>query len=177
MKKNHNKNFKTPDNYFEGFNERLMARLDKESDAQEGSLIPKSDGFAVPEGYFNGIHESLENRLNQKDTKVVSLFSYKKYYYAAASIAAIFVLVAVFMLNSGQDKVAFDDLASDDIESYFEYNDFELSSYELAEVFNLEDVSVGDMTENSLEDAEILDYLDENLDGIEDLNLSYEELE
>jgi len=40
MKKNHKDKFKTPEGYFESFNERLMDKIVKEE-----SIIPSSDGL------------------------------------------------------------------------------------------------------------------------------------
>ena len=47
MKEKPKRTFKTPEGYFENFNERLLDRM-----AKEESIIPKEDGFTVPEGYF-----------------------------------------------------------------------------------------------------------------------------
>jgi hypothetical protein len=171
MKKNHKNKFKTPEGYFDNFNERLMDKIVKEE-----SLIPKSDGFSVPEGYFETFNNQVSQKLKQP--KVIQLKSFKKQYYAAASIAAIVVL-GFWLSRSNEDQVNFEDLASAEIDAYFEKNDLDFNSYELAEVINFEGVSVLDITEanNTEEDEMVLEYLNSTIDEIEDLNLDYDEIE
>lgn len=173
MKKNHKNKFKTPEGYFDNFNERLMDKIVKEE-----SLIPKKDGFAVPDGYFASINNQISKKLKLEQPKVIQLKSFRKYYYAAASIAAIFVLGFWFSQNTNE-QVNFEDLANAEIDAYFENNDLDLTSYELAEVVNLEEVSILDITEteNSVENDMILEYLDENIEEIDDLNLDYDDFE
>jgi hypothetical protein len=173
MKKNHKNKFKTPEGYFDNFNERLMEKITKED-----SLIPKEDGFLVPKGYFEAVNANLSTRVDQEQPRVVKLKPYKKYYYAAASIAAI-LLFAFWFFKDNQTQVNFDDLANAELDAYFEKIDVDLSSYELAEVMNIDDVSILDITEmdNTEENKMILEYLDDTVDEIEDLNLDYEEFE
>ncbi len=175
MKKNHDNKFKTPEGYFESFNERLMARLADE-EASQSSSIPKNDGFAVPDGYFENVYSSVQKRMDGKGTKVIALKSYRAFYYAAAAIAALFVLSLAWNW-SNPTQLGFEDLASTDITAYLENNDLGLSSYEIAEIVDLEEVTILDIVENQLEEDVILDYLDENVEEIEDLNLEYDEIQ
>lgn len=160
--------FKTPEDYFDSFEGKLMDKLNSES-----SIIPTTEGFKVPEGYFNTIETSIQNKLN-KETKVIKLPSYRKYYIAAASIAAIAVLMLGSFWNK-TEEVSFTDLASSDIEAYFETNTYGLSSYEMAEFIPLEDVEISDLIDNQFEDEYILEYLDDTLDDFEELNIDYNE--
>lgn len=176
MKKNHKNKFKTPEGYFDNFNERLFERLTDEEKIEESSAIPRSDGFGVPEGYFDSVYASTIKRMDGKSSKIISLRKYQPFYYAAAAIAVIFALTLAWNWNETTD-VSFEDLASTDFDTYFENNDLGLSSYEIAEVVNLEDISLEDITDENIGDETILDYLDENVDEIEDLELNYEELQ
>ncbi len=173
MKKNHKNKFKTPEGYFDNFNERLIDKIIKED-----SLIPKEDGFAVPKDYFESFNTKISNKVNQKQPRVIHLKPYKKYYYAAASIAAI-LLFSFWFSQHNQTQLGFDDLASAELDAYFEKTDLDFSSYELAEVINLDEISILDITEtdNIQESKMILEYLDDNIDEIEDLNLDYDEFE
>ncbi|WP_394971370.1 hypothetical protein [uncultured Croceitalea sp.] len=173
MKKNHKNKFKTPEGYFDNFNERLIDKIIKED-----SLIPKGDGFAVPKDYFESFNTKISNKVNQEQPRVIHLKPYKKYYYAAASIAAI-LLFSFWFSQYNQTQLGFDDLASAELDAYFEKTDLDFSSYELAEVINLDEVSILDITEidNIQESKMILEYLDDNIDEIEDLNLDYDEFE
>lgn len=62
-------------------------------------------------------------------------------------------------------------MANAEIESYLENTDFEMTSYEIAEVVSLEEVELNDILNDDLEDDIIMEYLDENVGDIEDLNL------
>lgn len=168
MKKNHENTFKTPEGYFESFNERLMDKI-----AKENSIIPKNDGFSAPHGYFEELPEKVLGKITPK---VVRLTNYRKYYFAAAAIAALIVLTVIFK-QENEPEFGFNDLASAELDAYFLDTNSEFTSYELAEAVGTEDITIMDITEadDSFENKMILDYLDENVDEIEDLNLDYEE--
>ncbi|MEO0571061.1 MAG: hypothetical protein AAF039_05100 [Bacteroidota bacterium] len=172
MKKNHKNKFKTPEGYFESFNERLFERLEEESNMP--SIIPKADGFGVPDGYFDSVYDKVARKMGERPSKVISLKRYRPFYYAAAVLAILFALRLGWEQNQ---EVNFENLASADIEAYLENGDLGLSSYEIAEVVNLEDISLDDITEKGFEDETILEYLDENVEDLDDLDLNYEELE
>ena len=164
---NKNNPFKIPEDYFEGFNDRLRDKLLEESKA-----IPEEEGFTIPEGYF----ESLPQQLLQKveEPKVIQLNPYKKYYYSAAAVAAI--VLVVFGLNFNRaPELTFEDLAGADIENYFEHNEFDLSAYELAEVIPVDELEINDIIENQFNEENVIEYLNENIDDYEELNIeSYE---
>lgn len=166
MKEFNKKNpFKTPEEYFEDFDDRLMDKLSEES-----SNIPKEEGFAVPEGYFDGLHKNIQKKLDNQEAKVVQLHPYRKYYIAAVSVAAI--VLVVFRLNwNSAAEVTFDDLVNADIEDYFEINELGLTSYEIAEVIPLDELEINDILENQLNEENVLEYLNENITDFEELNL------
>lgn len=162
---NENNPFKTPEEYFESFDDRLMDKLSEES-----SNIPKEEGFDLPEGYFDGLHKNIQGKLDNQETKVVQLHPYKKYYYAVASIAAI--VLVIFGLNwNTSEELRFEDLAEADIENYFENNEFDLSAYEIAEVIPLDELEINDILVNRFEEENMLDYLNENIEDFETFNL------
>lgn len=170
MKKNHKDKFKAPEGYFESFNERLMNKIVKEE-----SIIPSSDGFSVPKDYFDNISTSIPN---YTETKVIGLNSYRKYYAVAATIAVLMALTLFFTQNK-ETEYGFEDLASAELDAYFLNNDMDLSSDDLAQVVNIEEITMLDIieSEDPLGSEMILEYLDENVDEIEELNLDYEEFE
>ena len=167
MKKNHKNKFKTPEGYFDSFNDRLMERI-----VEETSGIPKSDGFAVPEGYFDSVYPKVSQRIAHKP-KVVSLSEYKKYLYAAASIAAMVVLF-FGLKGTQQPQLQFDDLANSEISSYFEDTDIGLSSYEIAQVVDFDAEELDAIENATLEDELILEYIEDTTDSYDELNLDYE---
>lgn len=166
---NKNNPFRTPDSYFEKLSDTLKDKL-----SQEQLHLPKSEGFTLPDGYFENLHATIEQKLNTKELKVVQLNPYRKYYLVAASIAALFLLAIGFNWNTDQEA-SWDDLANADIENYFEDNDFGLTSYELAEEIPIEGLKLGDFLNIQLDDEHIVDYLDDNIDDFDDLNLEDEE--
>lgn len=170
MKAPNKKNpFKTPEGYFDDFSNALMNRL-----AEKGTGIPENEGFIVPDTYFEGVNENIRQKLEAEQIKVIPLHPYKKYYFAAASIAAIAALV--FGLNRNTSKeITFEDLAESDIENYFEYNSLDFSPYEIAEVIPVDELEISDLMANSLNDEVIFNYLDNNTDEFEELNLEYDE--
>ena len=161
---NKNNPFKTPEEYFENLTDKVMGSMGSES-----SKLPVEDGFVAPEGYFDELNDKINQRL-ENETKVVQLPSYRKFYWAAASIAAIFILI--FGINwSTNNESNWDDLAMADIEAYLEEDELPLSSYEVAEILTLDEIEINDILDKQFEDDKLLEYLNENIDQIEDLNI------
>ncbi|WP_437395032.1 hypothetical protein [Flagellimonas lutimaris] len=171
MKKDKKNSFNTPEGYFDNFNDRLMDRIKKEEAGETTSLIPKSDGFAVPDGYFDEVTPTVLSKTVAKVTKVIQFKPNRNFYYGVAAVAAIFILIFSFTWNSTSEPITFDDLANAEIESYLENTDFEMTSYEIAEVVSLEEMELTDMLGDDLEDDIIMEYLDENVEDIKELNL------
>ena len=165
-KKRKNTGFKTPKGYFEDFRDDLLNKMSKEA-----SSLPNKDGFKAPEGYFDNLNKEVLEKITEKESKVISLKSYRKYFYAAASAAAILILVFSIQWKN-ESSFTFDDLARTDIEIYLEDNDLGLSSYELAEVLLTEEFEVNDILNSELDDENIIDYLEDNID---ELNLEIDE--
>ena len=173
MKKDKKNSFNTPEGYFESFNERLMARIQQEATDETSSIIPKTDGFGVPEGYFDDVVPKVLSRTTEEKGKVIQLKSYRKVYYGAAAVAAVFLLIFGFNWKTEASPVTFDDLANTEIDAYFDNNRIDMSSYELAEMVSFENVQLNDMLEDDLSGEVILEYLDENVDDLRDLNIEY----
>lgn len=170
MNKQNSKNpFKIPDNYFESFDSRLKNKL-----SQGMSSIPEEEGFVVPDGYFDTVHDAVLKRLDTQESNIIQLNAYKKYYYWAASIAAIFVVALVLNLNSSPEPT-FESLADSDIDNYFENNDIDLSSYEIAEFIEVDQLEVYDIMENHFVEEQMVDYLNDNIEDFNALNLEYDE--
>ncbi|WP_027067365.1 hypothetical protein [Maribacter sp. Hel_I_7] len=164
MNKKNKNPFKTPEDYFDSFEDKLMEKLSKTE-----STIPKDSAFKVPDNYFESFNKSLQEKLNA-EPKVIPLFSIKKIVAVAASIAAI----AIIALNynwSNAEELSFNDLANTDIEAYFENNDFELSSYEIAEVLPVTNTEFSDFLSSPIDSDNLLDYLNENISDFDELNI------
>ncbi|RKN81628.1 hypothetical protein [Ulvibacterium marinum] len=169
-KKYKKQDFKTPEGYFDSFTDKMKQKL-----SGEEIHLPVKDGFRVPENYFENLNEKIVQKIDEKDTKVIKLRRYMKFYYAAASVAAILVLV--FGLRSNQDEFTFEDLANSDLETFLENNDIGLSSYEIAEVISVEELEINDILENQINDENIMEYLDDTVDDVDELNIEFDEYE
>ncbi len=176
MGKDKKNKFKTPEGYFDSFHDRLMDRIQTEESGMDTSIIPKSDGFVVPESYFENLTQKVISQLKSKEVKVVQLKSYKKIYYSAVAVAAVLLLFFGLTWNT-TTPVTFDDLANTELEAYFETAEFDLTSYEIAEVISLDQIDFTDVLDQNLAEDHILEYLDENVEDIEDLNLDYNSYE
>ncbi|MBQ4914811.1 hypothetical protein J8L85_10215 [Maribacter sp. MMG018] len=176
-RKNLDKNpFSTPKGYFDNFEDNLMAKLSKET-----SRIPENTGFTVPPSYFDDFQSKLNAKLkkdtevkNDKKVKVIQLKPYKKFIGIAASIAAL-VLMAIGIDWNSKDAIEFADIANSDIESYFENHDLDLSVDEIAEVIPVDGMEIYDFIDISMNEENILDYLNENVEDIEELNIENNE--
>lgn len=172
MGENKENNFKVPKGYFDNFHERLMDKIHKEERSEAVSPIPKSDGFVAPKGYFNNFNQKVLIRKGKKETRIISLKSHRRFYHVAAAVAAIFLLI--FGLNWKMDApIAFEDLAHTEIDAYFDTTELDLNTYEIVEAVFLDGLELNDVLENQLNEENILEYLDENVEDTEDLNLNY----
>ncbi|MFT5942502.1 MAG: hypothetical protein ACI8VZ_002028 [Candidatus Paceibacteria bacterium] len=161
--------FKTPEGYFEGFNNSLLDKLKRES-----TDIPQNEGFSIPEGYFEGLNQNILITLQEGESKVIPLNPYKKYYFTAIAAAASILLV-ISLQRKKEEAFTFDDLAASEIESYFEFHDYGMSYYEIVEIMPLDDINLQDMLQRRIKDETIADYLNDNVDLFEDLNLENDE--
>ncbi|MEL6918592.1 MAG: hypothetical protein AAFO99_12770 [Bacteroidota bacterium] len=172
MKKADKKNpFKTPEGYFENLTDHLLEKVGNKKE----DMPSIKQGFKVPEGYFDDLHNNLVQKLDdQGETKVIKLRSYRKFYFAAASVAAI-VLLWFGIQKSSPGDIDFEDLANSDIEMYFENNGFGLSTDEIATIVAIEELEINDILDEQMNQENIMEYLDENLDDVEDLNFEYDD--
>ncbi|MBM1107611.1 hypothetical protein JQC67_15755 [Aurantibacter crassamenti] len=166
---NKNNGFKTPEGYFEGLTDKLLSKI-----AEEQSVLPKEAGFKAPEGYFDTLQQNILQKIDTAEPKVIQLNPYRKYYFAAAAVAAVALVIFGINFNSTESPT-FEGLADSDIENYFENNTMELSSYELAEVISFDELDINDILDNQLIDDHIIDYLDDNIDDLDELNLETDE--
>jgi hypothetical protein len=162
--------FKTPPGYFEGLTNRILDRLEE----QDTETLPKKEGFAVPDSYFDQLEKNVLDKTLKRETPVITLKRYRTFFYAAAAVAVLFVLVTGLEWNKGE-TLSFDDLAQMDITNYFESRDLELSSYEIAEVIPVAELEIIDFMDDSVGQEEILDYLEDSIDDLDELNIDLHE--
>lgn len=156
--------FKVPEGYFDSFEATLF-----EKTAQENNL-PKDDGYRIPKDYFETFDDSLLRKLkDKKGGKLIALATYKKVYYtlaAAAAVLLLFIAVKNSLPASGESLY---DISSADVEVYIDNGYVTLNSYDIAEVFDDTAIDITSMTEDGIDDENLIDYLHENLDNYNDL--------
>jgi hypothetical protein len=170
-KKYKKQDFKVPEGYFDSFTDKMKQKL-----SEEDMHLPAKDNFKVPENYFENLNEKIVQKIDGKGTKVIKLRPYRKFYYVAASVAAILLVVFGLQLSQ-EDEFTFGDLANSDLETYLENNDLGLSSYEIAEVIPVEELEINDILENQINDENIMEYLDDTVDDVDELNIELDEYE
>ncbi|WP_373072276.1 hypothetical protein, partial [Zeaxanthinibacter enoshimensis] len=139
-----------------------------------GGNLPAETGMAVPDGYFESFEERLKAKMQKPEPKVIQFKSYRKYWVSAVSAAAI-LLLTFSLFGPGNNELGFDDLAKGDIEAYFENKDIELNEYEIAQVIPVDELEVQDLLDDNIDREQLMDYLDESLEDIDDLNFSIDE--
>ncbi len=149
--------FKTPDNYFESLDDAIFSRL------AEDNLSAKIDssGFKVPENYFETIDAKIWGTLHKReDSKVISLFSWKKAAYISGVAASL--VVAFNLLFTNANDFTFDDLETASIENYLLTED--LSAYELVPYLSMTELNSDNFIDSTMHASDIEDYLLQNSD-------------
>ncbi len=150
---NNKHGFKTPDNYFESFEDKVFGQLN-----ETGIENDISHGYKVPEGYFDTINETILNRAKSKP-KTISFKPNPKLYYITGIAASLVLLFAIFINIESTDEIS-----AEMVETYFQESD--LDSYELAELLSeaelLEENFV--ITETEFNEDNLESYLLENSD-------------
>lgn len=149
--------FKTPDNYFESFDESLFLKL---SENELTSNIDSS-GFKVPDNYFETFDDKVKKAIDKNEAKnVFSLVNWKRLGYISG-IAASIVLVFNLLLAKTND-LTFDDLETASIENYL-INE-ELNAYEIAPYLGSSELDSDDFIDNNMKASDIEAYLLQNSD-------------
>ncbi len=160
-----NNPFTTPSGYFKEFPNDIKTRL-----IEEKLQLTKKSGFTVPNDYFDTLSFRITTKLDTKESKVIQLRPYKFYYSAAVSIAAT-VLVLVGLQWNGAKEASWDSVVNTDIETYFDNTGLGLTSYEIAEIIPVDGLEISNFIVTELDEEDILEYLSENTDDFEELNL------
>lgn len=161
-----NNGFHVPDGYFDSLSDEIFSKM--EADKMN---YTEGEDFKVPSGYFDAFTDRVLTKVRMEESKVVPVIPLKKYYFIAASIAAVLVLLLTLQWSGGGlDTEGI--LANSDIEDYFEINGWEVSPYDLAEMFPESDMDFNDILDYQIDDENVIDYLSTNIQDIEELNLS-----
>lgn len=165
MEKNEHKNgFKSPENYFEDFEDRLFNKLSEDK-------LPKESGFKVPEGYFDQLDQSLilNAKNSEKKTKVIPLLSWKTLSYAVAIAACAIIIFSIVPSNNSIQSI--DTINVTSIENYIEDGNLIIDYTDLASLLEEEDFKSNSSESNLLSEESIEEYL---LDYIDDSSILIE---
>lgn len=165
-----NNGFNIPKGYFDKFPIELSEKIEKYYSIDSSEL--QKEIFKVPDSYFEAFSQNIHLKLDVKKPKIITLN--KRYYSIAASIAAAIAVFIIFKINTKQAPT-FEDLTSNMLESYFDDSEYDFNENELAELLPLQEVSINDILNNELNQEEIVDYLDENITDMYELNTIYYE--
>jgi len=158
MKKNkHSNGFKSPEDYFENFEDRLFSKLSEDK-------LPKESGFKVPEGYFDQLEETIVSKAidSEKKTKVIPLISRKTLYYATAIAACAIIVFSVITNNDVIQNI--DTINISSIENYIEEGNLNIDYTDLASLLEEEDFTSNTSESNLFSEESIEEYLLENID-------------
>lgn len=157
-KKLHNikSGFKTPDNYFNQFEDNLLSEIRLKEQVSK-------TGFEVPDGYLDMFKVEINEPVPQ--SKVISLFSRKTIWYAASVAAVAILLINIPSFKTTDNFVAID---TESIESYMLDTDYD--AYELGDLIIDPSAFEDAILEESITDASLEDYFYDNVE-LEDFNI------
>lgn len=173
MKKNNNiSGFKTPQNYFDDFEERLFQRIEEEQ-------FPKSSGFKVPDGYFENLDEQILKSVTQNNStekkKVISLIPKKYFGYAAAIAACLLVAIQVFTFQDENPNI--ESIQISMLDKYIEDGYLNINLYELTNYFEDSDISGLNIDFELIPEGVLESYIIENMDGTTLINEGFNPFE
>ncbi len=159
-----NPGFNVPEDYFRNFDEKLMNRLDE----RKMGLQKRNTGFSIPEDYFNLLEDKVIQKSLENETKVVRLFK-KEYYFYAAAVAAIFILMLGNFFKTDQEQtLGWDDIEISAMENYiddgYEMGYIDLNSSEYSDYIFEDGKLIDDSDFSSVNSEAAFEYLDENIE-------------
>lgn len=164
MRKSHLHNlketgFKTPDRYFDAFDDRLLQKLNVQKE------MPADPGYTVPENYFENFDDTLLMRLKNDDSsKIRTLVSWRNAAYITGVAASLVLMVSVFIKS--KDNLSINQVETASIESYLHNEN--LNIYDIASFLNEEDLVLDDFVSNTFTEESLENFLLNNA-SIEDL--------
>ena len=186
MEKKEQFGFRVPEGYFKSLPDRLEQRLklEKQPGSGQQSANPNTDepyaeasttetGFRVPEAYFDTFGERLQQRLDAPSSRVFRLNP--RWAAWAVGVAAAAVVALLVWPASVSPAIEFSDLADAEIENYLEVGYEDASAYELAESLPAEDLEMNDLIDTRPAEGQLLDFLDNNPEVLEELILDEDE--
>lgn len=153
--------FKVPGDYFNNLEDAVFNKLNSKSKLD----TIKNSGFKVPKDYFSTVEDNVFKTIKkeEKEVKVVSLWSRKNILYASGVAAAIVFMISIFNTNK---ELTFDSLDTELVESYI--STYNINSSDLATLWNETDLNDVAFSDYEFLDESVEDYILEN-STLEDL--------
>lgn len=149
------RSFKVPENYFQELDAEIFAKIDFEKSIKSSN----KSGFIAPSDYFENIDQQILERTRPKNPgKVVSFFSLKNV--AVISGIAASLLIFITLVFTKVNPLDFTDIETASIESYLFEKD--INTYEMAQILELNNIDLYDVTGSDLTESTLEDYLFEN---------------
>ncbi len=157
MKKEKNiSSFKTPEGYFENFEENLFLKM-KENN------FPKTSGFVAPSGYFDDVEDRLLNTLVSKEKSEIRPLFPRKYWGYAAAVAASLIIGLLVFPNLNENK-GLDNLQLATIDKYINDGNLDIDLYDVSNFISDDDILELSFEEPQLSEVSLKSYLLENVD-------------
>ncbi|MCF6212403.1 MAG: hypothetical protein L3J45_00090 [Flavobacteriaceae bacterium] len=143
-----NAGFSIPKDYFENIEDTVLAKINSD----------------IPAGYFDSIEDKVFAKLESREklNKTVKVISFKskviKRFVPLLAAASLVLFIGLSFFNKSE-KLTFESLETSSISSWFESETGVVDTYALGELLNNDDISSLTNT-NTIEDSQLLDYLD-----------------
>ena len=146
--------FKAPENYFQGLEDSVLNKI-KLKDIE-------TPGFTMPKGYLDTLEDNVLAKVSEnKDTKVINLYSRRNLLYVSSIAASILLLFNLSVFESNR-TASFDTLDTATVENYI-MNEY-INSYDMASLLTDEDIVEEDFIEHSFSDENVENYILNNID-------------
>ncbi len=146
--------FELPEGYFDSFDDRLEQKLFLEK-------LPKSTGFDTPEGYLSNFEVSIPSE--PKKPKVISLvMPFVKYGVAASLVIGLISTAFLMEWNNSSYEHMYDNLSSQEVDSWLESYDGEIKSSDFIAVYEDEIIESENLPNTNLNISSIENYLNES---------------
>jgi len=146
--------FKAPENYFQGLENSVLNKI-KLKDIE-------TPGFTMPKGYLDTLEDNVLAKVSEnKDTKVINLFSRRNLLYVSSIAASILLLFNLSVFESNR-TASFDTLDTATVENYI-MNEY-INSYDMASLLTDENIVEEDFIEHSFSDENVENYILNNID-------------
>lgn len=157
--------FKTPDTYFDTFDQRLMNKMA----IQKGMASMVDPGYKVPDNYFEDFDAKLQTRLKNeghtKDTVKVITMRFWRNAGVISGVAAALILMFTLILKSDA-PLSINQVETASLEDYL--NDENLNTYDIGSLLDDDNLVLDNFVSSTFTEESLENYLLNNT-SIEDL--------